>query len=53
MFVIWPPEDEIPFDKDHLCNQLEAGGGVVLDRYDPERVSSTDEIILTEYILSK
>ena len=27
-------DETVPFDKDHLITQIEAGGGVVLEKFD-------------------
>ena len=34
-------EDAVPFDKEHIRSQLEAGGGVVLEKYSEREVSVT------------
>ncbi len=40
MYALYITEDEqVIFSKDHLCQQIETGGGQVLDKFDTDLVS--------------
>ena len=35
---VFVTDETVPFDKDHLIAQIEAGGGVVLEKFDLDLV---------------
>ncbi|KAL3866886.1 hypothetical protein ACJMK2_044138 [Sinanodonta woodiana] len=46
-------EVQIPFDKDHLKEQIERGGGTVLDKFDPDLVCGSNHCYLLSSMYQK
>lgn len=35
---LFSEDDIVPFDKDELCKHIDAGGGMILDKFDDYKV---------------